>query len=110
MLRLKALPTFSSKEYENSLLQNNTEAALNPVLATPLIDGNLLQNLTIPSTLILTVPHGLNRVPLGFLVVNANGAYGDPPWALLAEQINATKNLVLRFSSGSGVKISLWVF
>lgn len=110
MLRALNLPTFATSDYEKEKIQQNVGAVLNPLLNIPVVNGNLITSLVVPASLILTVPHGLGRVPLGYFVVSASGDYGNPPWSLSGDQTNATRNLILRFSSGAGVTLKLWVF
>ena len=87
--------------------QDNISAAMARVVACPLLDGVLLEDVTITTS--LNVTHGLGRAWRGFIItkINANAtirAATDPsPAAFLA----------LTASLGTGVAnvtVDLWVF
>jgi len=78
-----------------------------------LVPGDVGQNINgYPTTAVtpavgvqLTVPHGLNRIPVGFHVVNKNGFVdvmaAATPWT--------TKNIYLQ-ANAAGIKITLFIF
>lgn len=111
MLTQKSLAQFNVSDEQLSRSLDNVASALNPVLATPLLDGVLVGPLTVPASLVLTVPHGLGRPALGFLVVRASAPYGIPyatPGASAQPSPNGA--VVLTFSSGVGAALTFWVF
>lgn len=78
---------------------------MNPVLASPLLNG-----VQVPASLkasgAVAVNHGLGRRPQGFIVVDL--AAQAVVWAVPAEQTAPTKTLVLRTSAD--VACQLWVY
>jgi hypothetical protein len=109
MLSSKAMPTFVLKDEETQRIQQQQDAVLNSVLATPILDGRLIQGLTVPTSGPLVVPHGMNRRALGIFVVAASAAV-SVPYQLPADQTSPTGAIMLRFTSGAGATISVWVF
>lgn len=109
MLTRKTLPSINFEDEDIQRFEDNVAATLEPVLSTELIDGVLVKNLTIPASLVLTVPHGLGRRALGWIVVNANAATSNA-YMVPTDQLSPNGSVVLRFTSGAGATISLWVF
>ena len=109
MLTTKKLTTLQPKDDDSARLQNNISAALNPLLQTPILDGVLLTNLTIPASGKLVAAHGLGRTALGYMVVFSSAAV-PAPYALPADQTSPANAIMLTFSSGAGAKINLWCF
>lgn len=109
MLPRKALVDFNANDGELNRFMHVVQEAVNPVLQTEVLDSNLIQSLVIPSTLKLTVPHGLGRRPLGFILAGTNANCGQP-YALPADQTNAKGALVLTFPQGAGATVSVLVF
>lgn len=83
--------------------------ALNPVLTTPLINGNLVTSLTIPASGKLVVAHKLGRPARGFFVTNAD-ANVSQPYAVAADQKTPNGGIVLTFDTGAGATVDVWVF
>ena len=84
--------------------QTNTEAALNGLRNSLILNGTLIENVAIGTTETL-VAHKLNRPVLGYIVcandtltqiANTNGTFN--------------KNLFLGLKAGAPCTISLWVF
>lgn len=111
MLTQKSLAQFNVSDEQLSRSLDNVASALNPVLACPLLDGVLVGPLTVPASLLLTVPHGLGRPALGFLVVRATAQYA-PPFVLPVTPAQPSPNgaVVLTFPSGAGAALTFWVF
>jgi len=81
------------------------KSILDPVIACPLINGQLLENLKIVAGN-NTINHGLGRPLVGFIVIRNSGAtsIGDN------QAINATPALTLTLTSNGTSTVSLWVF
>jgi hypothetical protein len=109
MLTQQSFSEINVDDDELSRVQRNVSTAVNPVLATPIINGVLIENQVIPSTGKLVLAHRMGRVPLGFIVVRAS-AEVSYPYALAAEQYAPTSVIVLTFSTGAGASVSVWVF
>jgi hypothetical protein len=117
MLPIKTVQTLSGLDQNTQFLQRNLQNAVNPVLVTPILDGNLLMAQKIqpdPTDTagikgVLTVGHGLGRTPKGYLVVASTAAYSQP-YSVTSEQLLPDQQLYLHFLTGAGAVISLWVF
>lgn len=96
------LPLFKDDNQTLQLLQTRWAAILNPVIATPLINGVVILNqplLAGPNTF----PHLLSRQMQGWIITDQNAAvtiYRSKP-------LNSV-NLTL--TASAPVQISLWVF
>ncbi len=109
MLTRKNLPQLNVEDDKLQRIQQNVSDTYDPALNTPILDGTLLQRQVIPTSLKLTLGHGLGRPAQGYIVVYADRAL-PAPYALQADQTNPNGALVLSFSSGAGATISIWVF
>lgn len=109
MLSKKAISQLNIDDDKLSRVQSNIVTALDPVLATPILDGNLVQNLTIPVGGKLLVPHQLGRPAVGAFVVMADAPV-SVPYAVSGEQFATSGGIVLTFDTGAGAMVSLWVF
>lgn len=111
MLTQKSLAQFNVSDEQLSRSIDNVANALNPVLACQLLDGVLVGPLTVPAGLKLTVPHGLGRPAVGFLVTSASAPYGVP-YATPGANAQPSPNgaVVLTFPSGVGAALTFWVF
>lgn len=109
MLTTKSIAQINVTDDSLSRIQNNTAAAVNPVLNVPILDGTLVQNLTIPASGKLTVAHGLGRQAIGYIIIKASAALPNP-YVLVADQTAPNGAIVLTFASGAGTTLSAWVF
>lgn len=80
-------------------------ATLNPVLANPLIDGNLLSGIKVVAGQNV-INHGLQRKLQGYIVVMNSGAitYHDN------QSQNSRQDLTILFVSSGTATISIYVF
>lgn len=77
-------------------------SALNPVLANQLLQGNLIQNVTLVSGN-NQINHNLNRLQIGWFIIDQNASatfYRSKPFNY--------QNLIL--NSSGAVTVSLWCF
>ena len=86
-------------------LQDNAEPLMKKIENAFILDGVLIKNETI-GTAPVVINHGLERAPLGFIVVRRRG--NQQVWDLQDDNKDPTKTLVL--ISGGDVEIDLWVF
>lgn len=86
-------------------MQNTWASQLNPLLATPIIDGNLLEGIDISSGSNV-VNHKLGRKLRGWIIVRIDGV------AVIydTQATNQTPELTLTLTSDAAVTVSLWVF
>lgn len=109
MLPRKNLVDFNANDDELNRYMHTVADAVEPVLQTAVLDGNLIERQVVPATLKLVVPHGLGRRPRGFWLAASNANCGQP-YALPADQTAPTGALVLTFPSGAGATVSVWVY
>lgn len=109
MITQKTLNQVNISDSTLARFQLNVASALNPVLLAQVLDGRLIQNLTIPASGKLVVPHGFGRPALGVQVVMASAAT-SVPYALSADQTAPNGSIVLTFTTGAGAVVSVWVF
>ncbi len=103
-MALPAMKKTQSTDRVTNTIQDNVESALRPILKNPLMDGTLIEDLTLVTGTPFTVEHGLGRIPRGWMVVspNAESSVWESASAL------PTKTLILNVSAN--VTLSLWVF
>lgn len=84
---------------------NKWSAALNPVIANPLMAGRLISNVVL-TTGVNTINHGLQRNLVGYIVTlkNANITIYD------SQSTNQKSNLFLILNASAPATVSLYVF
>lgn len=97
-----ALNTFQSKDQTLMLLQKQWTSQLNPLLATSLTQGSLLQDVTLVNG-ITTFAHYLGKQMTGWFIVDQNALASIYRSAPLNSQ-------TLTLTSSSDCSVSLWVF
>jgi hypothetical protein len=80
-------------------------ATLNPVLANPLVNGNILSNIALTSGA-NTINHGLGRPLQGYIVIlnSANVTFYD------SQATNQKPQLMLILNASGATTVSLYVF
>lgn len=91
------------KDQDLNRIQDNVDAAINPLLKLPLLDGIFLVDVTIKVT-DTAIPHRLNR-PFKGWVMTAKNAAGD-----IYEGTNTKPELFLVLKASSQVIVDLWIF
>lgn len=87
------------------MAQNRWASMINPILASPIANGLLLDNVELING-ITVVNHRLGRVLQGWIIVGINGAatvYDN-------QATNQMADLTLSLTSDADVIVSLWVF
>lgn len=87
-------------------LQDNISAALQPLVKNPLLDGLLIDDITLTSGSTTVVNHGLGRKVRGYIVVKSNA--NVTVYIVEANQVAPEAQLVL--STTVTATISLYVF
>lgn len=100
-----ALPVFQTTLRELSMLQTSWTSQLNPLLADPLIQGHLLQSVTLTSGS-NTISHKLGRALVGWIPtrVRASATFFD------TQDSNQQADLTLLLTSSANVVVDLYVF
>ncbi len=99
-----ALPYFQSNVQPLSMMQTQWASQLNPLLATPLVNGRLISNQTVVSGQNI-IYHQLGRALQGYIVVlnSAHVSFWD------SQATNTDPTTLLLNASGAAV-ITLYVF
>jgi hypothetical protein len=104
--KVEKLTKFHTKDETTNRIQDQTLRVLNPVISNPLISGRLATNIPLHSGSNL-VDHGLDRAPLGWIVVGLH-----PVSSSITDQqaTNAIPHLTLALSSSANCTASLYIF
>lgn len=97
-----SLPIFQSPSREMSLMQTEWASRLDPLIESPLSQGNFLKNVSLANG-VTVINHLLSRKQQGWFIIDVNGAatvYRSQPF-------NA---LTLTLTSNAAVVVSLYVF
>lgn len=86
---------------ELTQLQSNVEQALQPILRSPIINGTLIESVSI-GTSATQVAHKLGRKPLGYFVAAQFG-----PGEIWAADFSVS---YISFTASTPVTVNLWVF
>lgn len=98
------LPIIQSGVSELNLIQTKWKSLIDPVLASPLLDGRLVSaKLDVGAN---KVNHLLNRKPIGWIIVGINGVANIYD----TQASNQTPELTLNLTSSAVVTVNLWVF
>ena len=98
------LPLIQSQTNDLNMVQTKWKSLIDPVLASPLINGRLIStSLAIGSN---RINHLLGRNLIGWFIVGINGVANIYD----TQASNQTPDLTLNLTSDAAVKINLWVF
>lgn len=100
-----SLPQFNTTDRILAMLQSQWANSLDPVLANPLVQGQLLPNITV-ATGSNTINHKLSRKLQGYIVVmqSAPATFYD------TQATNPTPAQTLQLVSSGPAVLTLWVF
>jgi hypothetical protein len=96
------LPFFQSSDRVLQQLQTQWRALLNPVLANPLTNAQMLQNVVLKNG-VTVINHKLGQIQQGWLILDINGSsnvYRSAPF----------NDLTLTLTSSATVTVNLLVF
>jgi uncharacterized lipoprotein YmbA len=99
------LPQFQSDDRNFQMMQNVWAQKIDPLLAKQIVNGNLLQNVSLASGS-NTINHKLGRKLQGWLIVRqrASASVYD------TQDSNQHQDLTLTLTSSASVSVDLWVF
>ncbi len=100
-----SLPSFNTSDRILSMMQSQWAAQLDPLLACPLVNGRLIQSVTL-TTGNNTINHKLSRKLVGWIVVGQTAAssfYDN-------QSTNQMSDMTLILNSSAPCVVSLWVF
>lgn len=99
---MKQFSTIFTNEYELQKMQDNAADVLNVITSKQILDGNLLQNVSLISGQ-NSIPHLLGRPALGWIIVDKNATCD-------VYSFKSFDNVFLYLQSSGAVTMSLWVF
>lgn len=116
MIPLKNLPQVHLKDYLLQQFQEDVRRALEPVLQTPILDGNWIQGVTLNgSSGSVQIPHQLGRPYNGYWITRLVSPTGTTtPFGLTVTEIyglkvNSSIYLVLSYT-GTPTSMDIWIF
>jgi hypothetical protein len=103
---LKLFKKIGSGDTNLQKVQQNVQEAIEPLIASQIIDGVLLKNVELTAGQLNIVFHGLGRELVGWIVVgqDANSQVWDEQAA------NPLKTRTLRLRASTDTVVALWVF
>jgi len=104
-----SIKTFKKTSFDDkdlAKLQNNIEILIQPVLNSQVIDGNLVKNVIIKPSQRNEVYHGLDREPLGFIIVRKRA--DSRIWDL--QDSNTAKKRTFTLACSHQVCVDIWFF
>ena len=105
-MALRAFKKLKIEDRATEKFQDNVEVSLNAVLNKEILDGILIQNVSILTGVTNVINHKLDRIPLGYLIIRKRA--DSRIWDLQDANNNKTKTLSLVCSAD--VTIDIWVF
>ena len=99
-----ALPLIKSPDQSLMLLETQWKSQLDPVLANPLISGQLLTNIALVSGS-NTINHKLGRALQGYIITGMHGSF-----AQIYDTTSPMPALTLVLHASAATNISLYVF
>jgi len=85
------------------LMQTKWASTLNPLLSMPILNGNLISNITLAATTPLAINHLLGRSPIGWFLTDNTAAASV--WRSVA-----FNQYTLTLEASAATTISFWVF
>lgn len=103
---IKSLKKLIFKDREVAKLQDNLEQALNPVLASPIIDGVLIRDICMTPGSSNEVLHRLGRKPIGYLITRKR--QDSRIWDL--QETNPSPQRTLSLACSHSCQVDVWIF
>ena len=105
-MALKKLKKLKLQERPLQQLQDNVDIALNQVVNRELLDGQILQNISLSASGVNEIEHKLGRELLGWMVVRSRAQ--STVWDNQDDNVRQSATLLLNASAD--VVVDLWVF
>lgn len=100
---MKPFRQIQANQYILQQIQDAIAQALNPVLALPIVDGRLIENVALGTGGVNLVTHGLGRPPKLWMLARVNAD------CRIWETTARTTDLQLALNTSAPVMVSLWV-
>ena len=93
-----------SRVFNNA--QDHIESVINPILASAIIDGVILEDIDLVSGSFTDIEHKLGRKPRGYLVIRKSAA--QTVYEEAGDYDN--RKLFMKLRASGSVTVNLWVF
>lgn len=103
---LKRFKKLATKDDLSGKIQNNIEAALNPIIDSPIIDGVLIKDICLTPLKATYIKHRLGRPPLGYIVIRKRA--DSRIWDI--QDFNPNPSRTFAISCSHDVQIDIWLF
>lgn len=100
---LKAFKKIQTQDYITSIIQDNVDQAVSPIIQSEIIDGILLKNISLVSGQVNQVSHKLNRKPIFWIVARQDSN------SVVWESSTLTTDLFLVLNCSANCIINLWI-
>lgn len=101
---MKTVKKVSTQLADLNKVQENVQQAVEPLIACPLVGGQMLQNVRVLSGQANMVPHKLGRKPRGWFVVSPKQEVSV--W----EEFSELPSSMLKLQASATATINIWVF
>lgn len=101
-MTLKAFRAVSSDVQDVNQLSRNVDEFTRPLVQNPLLDGQLLENISISGALL--VNHDLGRPWRGYLITNKNASVD------IYATRKTTDNLMILLTASGPATVDIWIF
>jgi len=103
--KLIVSPDFPMSRVFNNA-QDHVESVINPILASAIIDGVILEDIDLVSGSFTSIEHKLGRKPRGYLVIRKSAA--QTVYEEAGDYDN--RKLFMKLRASGSVTVNLWVF
>jgi len=103
--KLIVSPDFPMSRVFNNA-QDHIESVINPILASAIIDGVILEDIDLVSGSFTSIEHKLGRKPRGYLVIRKSAA--QTVYEEAGDYDN--RKLFMKLRASGSVTVNLWVF
>ena len=102
-MSLKEFKRIGITDFDTRKLQENTAEYLNQITGNPILAGRLLKDVSV-STTAAEIAHGLDREPLGYLIVKADVQ------VTVFDTASITPKVTIKLTGSATATINLWIF
>lgn len=103
---MKEFKKFRAIDPDVTKVQENVQEYLRQITQNPVLDGLLLQDITLSSASVTNVNHGLGRAPIGWIVTRQRAS--SIIWD--SQDSNTLPSKTLQLNCSSDVVVDLWIF
>lgn len=103
---IKAFKTIRTDNENLDEVQDNVQDVLTPIIRSQIIDGIVLKDISLDSSVDNVINHKLGRIPTGWFLIRKR-AQADI-WDIQDSNRTPSRTLVLK--SSANVVVDLWIF